>query len=167
LDLAVYKGNPPDAGLLVPAIRRVATLFARAPQAVTADRGYGEASVEDALVSLEVTTVAIPRKGRPGPTRRSVESSRKFRSLIKWRTGSEGRISHLKHAFGFERTVLDGIDGATTWCNWGLLAHNVTKIATLAEEKIDKSNPTRGERPSSRPRTTGPPKDRSPSPRCS
>jgi hypothetical protein len=52
LDLAVYKGNPPDAGLLVPAIRRVATLFARAPRAVTADRGYGEASVEDALVSL-------------------------------------------------------------------------------------------------------------------
>jgi IS5 family transposase len=114
-----------------------------------------------------VTTVAIPRKGRPGPTRRSVESSRKFRSLIKWRTGSEGRISHLKHAFGFERTVLDGIDGATTWCNWGLLAHNVTKVAALGEEKIDKSNPLRGERPSSRPRTTGPPKDRSPSPGCS
>jgi IS5 family transposase len=167
LDLAVYKGNPPDAGLLVPAIRRVATLFARTPRAVTADRGYGEASVEDALVSLEVATVAIPRKGRPGPTRRSVESSRKFRSLIKWRTGSEGRISHLKHAFGFERTVLDGIDGATTWCNWGLLAHNVTKVAALGEEKIDKSNPLRGERPSSRPRTTGPPKDRSPSPGCS
>jgi hypothetical protein len=42
--------------------------------------------------------IAIPRKGRPGPTRRSVESSRGFRILIKWRTGSEGRISHLKRS---------------------------------------------------------------------
>jgi hypothetical protein len=49
----------------------------------------------------------------------------------------------------------------------GLLAHNVTKIAALGEEKIDKSNPLRGERPFPRPRTTGPPKDRSPSSRCS
>ena len=95
---------------------------------------------------VEVTTVAIPRKGRPGPARRAVESSRRFRSLVKWRTGSEGRISHLKHAFGFERTVLDGIDGATTWCNWGLLAHNATKIAALAEEKMDTSNLRRDER---------------------
>jgi hypothetical protein len=27
-----------------------------------------------------------------------------FAQLIKWRTGSEGRISYLKHSWGWERT---------------------------------------------------------------
>ena len=40
------------------------------PGTVTADRGYGEAAVEQALTDLGVRTVVIPRKGktRPGPT---------------------------------------------------------------------------------------------------
>jgi hypothetical protein len=90
--------------------------------------------VEAELHSLGVKCVAIPRKGRPGAQRQAVESSRRFRKLVKWRTGSEGRISYLKHSWGWERTMLDGIDGARTWCGWGILAHNATKIAVLAEE---------------------------------
>jgi IS5 family transposase len=66
LDLAVFKGNPPDAPMLVPAITRIKALFGRAPKAVTADRGYGEASIEPGLTALGVKRIAIPRKGRPG-----------------------------------------------------------------------------------------------------
>jgi len=91
--------------------------------------------VESELESLGVKHVAIPRKGRPGAQRQAVESSRRFRKLVKWRTGSEGRISHLKHSWGWERTMLDGIDGASTWCGWGVLAHNATKISVLIEER--------------------------------
>jgi len=80
-----------------------------------------------------VKHVAIPRKGRPGAQRQAVESSRRFRKLVKWRTGSEGRISHLKHSTGWERTMLDGIDGVSAWCGWGVLAHNATKISVLIE----------------------------------
>ena len=105
------------------------------PRAATADRGYGEAKVEAELHALGVKHVAIPRKGRPGAQRQAVESSRRFRKLIKWRTGSEGRISYLKHSWGWERTMLDGIDGARTWCGWGVLAHNATKIAVLIDER--------------------------------
>jgi len=32
--------------------------------------------------------------------------------LVKWRTGSEARISCLKRDFGWQRTLFDGIDGA-------------------------------------------------------
>ena len=85
--------------------------------------------------ALGVNHVAIPRKGRPGAQRQAIESSRRFRKLVKWRTGSEGRISHLKHSWGWERTMLDGIDGARTWCGWGVLAHNATKIAVLIDER--------------------------------
>ena len=166
VDLTVHQGNPTDAPLLVPAIKRVKALLGRAPKAVTADRGYGEASVESGLAGLGVEKIAIPRKGRPGPARRSVESSRGFRTLIKWRTGSEGRISHLKHSWGLDRTLLDGVGGATTWCGWGVLAHNTAKIAALAEGRKDKPAPVHQERPPSKPADTGPPTGRSPTPHC-
>ena len=135
LDHSVEMGNPPDAPMLGAAIGRIKKRFSKVPRAVTADRGYGEAKVETELHALGVTHVAIPRKGRPGAQRQGVESSRRFRKLIKWRTGSEGRISHLKHSWGWERTMLDGIDGARTWCGWGVLAHNATKIAVLIDER--------------------------------
>jgi IS5 family transposase len=157
LDTAMFKGNPPDAPMLVPAIERIKALFGRAPKAVTTDRGYGEASVEVGLADLGVETVAIPRKGDPGKARRAVESARGFRTLVKWRTGSEGRVSHLKHDFGFERTMLDGIDGAKTWCRWGLLAHNSVKISTLAEEEKDKATTVRQRRHRANTADTGPP----------
>jgi IS5 family transposase len=31
---------------------------------------------------------------------------------VKWRSGSEGRISTLKRAYGWDRTRIDGTDGA-------------------------------------------------------
>lgn len=162
LDLAVYKGNPNDAPLLVPAIRRIAQRFGRVPRDVTADRGYGEARVEAELEDLGVKNVAIPRKGRPGPRRQMIERSRRFRSLVKWRTGSEGRIAHLKRSAGFDRTPLDGIAGATTWCGWGMLASNLTKIAVLLDERDTAPRRRQKERRTS-PDATGPP-GRSPTP---
>jgi IS5 family transposase len=135
VDHNVEMGNPPDAPMLGSAIGRIKARFAKVPRSATADRGYGEAKVEADLHELGVQHVAIPRKGRPGAARQSVESSRRFKKLIKWRTGSEGRISHLKHSWGWERTMLDGIDGARTWCGWGVLAHNATKIAVLIDER--------------------------------
>lgn len=156
VDHNVEMGNPPDAPMLGAAIGRIKKRFSKAPRSATADRGYGEAKVEAELHELGVTHVAIPRKGRPGAQRRAVESSRRFTKLIKWRTGSEGRISHLKHSWGWERTMLDGIDGARTWCGWGVLSHNATKIAVLIDEREQTHGPTPS-RPQ-RPRTaTGPP----------
>jgi IS5 family transposase len=142
VDHNVEMGNPPDAPMLGAAIGRIKKRFSKAPTAATADRGYGEAKVEAELHELGVKHVAIPRKGRPGAQRQGVESSRRFRKLIKWRTGSEGRISHLKHSWGWERTMLDGIEGARTWCGWGVLAHNATKIAVLIDARETKRAPT-------------------------
>jgi IS5 family transposase len=158
LDLAVFEGNPPDARLLAPAIGRIAARFARVPRAVTADRGYGEASVELELGSFGVKTVAIPRKGRPGPRRQATERARAFRSLVKWRTGSEGRISSLKRSWGFDRTLLDGTAGTMTWSSWGMLASNLDKIATLLDERDRTPHLRLGKQPRMSPDATGPPK---------
>jgi len=132
LDHTVHIGNPADAPQLAPAIERITRRTGRVPRAVTADRGYGEASVDAGLHDLGVRSVAIPRKGKPGAARREFEHRRAFRDKVKWRTGSEGRINHMKRSYGWNRTELTGITGARTWCGHGVLAHNLVKIAALA-----------------------------------
>ena len=47
----------------------------------------------------------IPRKGRPGKARQAHEHRRAFRRTVKWRTGSEARISTLKRQYGWDRTL--------------------------------------------------------------
>jgi transposase, IS5 family len=132
LDHTVELGNPPDAAQLAPAIERITRRTGCPPHAVTADRGYGDASVECDLHGLGVRTVAIPRRTKPSAARRAFEHRRAFRDKVKWRTGSEGRINHLKRSYGWNRTEFTGIDGARTWCGHGVFAHNLVKISALA-----------------------------------
>jgi len=132
LDHNVEIGAPPDAPQLAPAIARITRRTGRAPRAVTADRGYGEASVERDLHALGVRAVAIPHKNKPSAARREFEHRRAFRNKVKWRTGSEGRINHIKRSYGWNRTELTTIHGARTWCGHGVFAHNLVKIGTLA-----------------------------------
>src|SRR5439155_25004148 len=107
------------------------------------------------LQALGVTRVAIPRRGRPGLARQKVQRARGFTKLVKWRTGSEARISCLKRDYGWRRTRLDGLAGAQTWCGWGVLAHNATKISALIETR---DNPPSGApKPTPRQRVTDPP----------
>ena len=108
LDYEVKTGNPPDAEQLAPAISVSTTRLGRTPEQVAADRGYGEASVDKELEELGVETVVIPRKGKPGKARQDVEHSPEFRDLVKWRTGCEGRISHLKRRYGWDRSLVLG-----------------------------------------------------------
>ena len=77
-------------------------------------------------------TVVIPRKGRPGKARQAHERRSAFRRTVKWRTGSEARISTLKRGYGWDRTRLDDLEGARIWAGHGVLAHNLVKIAALA-----------------------------------
>ncbi len=133
VDHTVVVGNPPDAPMLVPAIARIAARFGRTPTAVTADRGYGEAKVDAELVALGVARVAIPRRGKPGAARQKAQRARGFTKLVKWRTGSEARISHLKRDYGWARSRVDGIAATQAWCGWGVLAHNATKVSALIQ----------------------------------
>ena len=69
-----------------------------------------------------------------GQTERRPTSNREppaSKTLVRWRTGCEGRISCLKRDFGWSRTRIDGIEGARTWCGHGVFNHNLVKIAGL------------------------------------
>jgi transposase, IS5 family len=102
------------------------------PRAVTADRGYGQPAVERDLPALGVRTVAIPGQATTSAARKNIEHSRGFHRLVKWRTGSGGRISYLKRSYGWDRTRQDGRQGAAIWCGHGVFAHNLAKIGALA-----------------------------------
>lgn len=143
--------------MLVPAIVRIAALFGRAPKSVTADRGYGEAAVDAGLEALGVKKVVIPRRGKPGAARQKVQRARGFQKMVKWRTGSEARISCLKRDYGWRRTRIDGTIGAQTWCAWGVLAHNATKISGLinAEAALEPTKQAKSAPPGRQ--GTGPP----------
>ena len=132
LDHDVQPGNPVDGPRLKPAVERVIGRTGRKPRTVTADRGYGEAGVDDDLHDLGVRNVVIPRRGRPSKARQAQERQRAFRRQVKWRTGCEGRISHLKRSYGWDRTMIDTTEGARIWTGHGVLTHNLIKISALA-----------------------------------
>jgi len=132
LDYNVEIGNPADGPQLVPAIERVTQRCGRPPDQVAADRGYGSAKVDNQLCEeLGVTTVVIPRPGKPSAVRRAEQDTDTWRELIRWRTGAEGRIACLKRQHQWNRTHLTTIEGARTSCGHGVLAHNLTKLARL------------------------------------
>ena len=131
LDHDVQPGNPADA----PAAETGRGTGEEAHPTDTADRGrrprLRRSRVDDDLHDLGVRNVVIPRKGRPTKARQAHERRRSFRQNMKWRTGCEGRISHLKRNYGWDRTMIDTTEGARTWTGHGVFAHNLTKIATL------------------------------------
>lgn len=122
-------------GRLLPRSDASAAAPARHPRAVTADRGYGGAKVEAALQDLGVTHIVLPCKGRPSKTCQTIEHQRSFRRLVKWRTGSEARISHLKHPWAMDPTLTDGTDGTHAWCGWAILSHNLQTIDDSAHDR--------------------------------
>ena len=155
LDHCVEMGNPPDAPMLAPAIGRIKKGSPRCPEPSPPTGAMARPRWRPSS-TRSASTRRHPAEGTPRCARQGVESSRRFRKLVKWRTGSEGRISYLKHSWGWERTMIDGIDGARTWCGWGVLAHNATKIAVLIDEREQDNSPAPS--PTQRPRTsTGPP----------
>ncbi|MGH8918334.1 MAG: transposase, partial [Actinomycetes bacterium] len=159
VDHTVVVGNPPDAPMLAPAIKRIKDRFAKAPKKVTADRGYGEAAVDTALTVLGVTTVAIPRRGKPTAGRVKTQRARGFVRLVKWRTGSEARISCLKRDYLWRRTLFDGLAGTQTWCGWGVLTHNSIKVAALTatrDSRTDRRSAARRHRGTDPPTTAHP-----------
>lgn len=133
VNYSVHIGNPSDTDLLRPAVERVTAQFGQAPGLVTADRGYWDSTIEADLAAAGVASVVIPRTGKASKARAAIEQADTFISAIKWRTGSEGRISHLKRDWAWRRTRLRGHDGARIWCGHGVFAHNLVRLIQLQE----------------------------------
>ena len=92
------------------------------PREVALDGGFMPTPTNTALADLAPTTVFIA--GRQEPT-----SKRTTRRLRRYRTGKEGRISHLKRRYGLDRSRLKGDEGQQTWTEWAILSYNAATLA--------------------------------------
>jgi IS5 family transposase len=63
--------------------------------------------------------------------RQETGSRRTRRRRQKYRTGAEGRISHLKRSYGLDRSRLKGDTGHQIWGGWAALSYNAETYTNL------------------------------------
>src|SRR6266478_3348885 len=117
-DYAVCERRQSERALWAPALDRHIALFDRAPQLAVADGGFASRTNERAALDRGVRHVVLPRQSRE--TR-----SRLARAALRWRTGSEGRISALKRRHGLRRCRYRGESGMQRWVGFGVIANNL------------------------------------------
>jgi IS5 family transposase len=86
-------------------------------QEVALDGGFNIGPTNSALADLQPKNVFIAGRQEPG-------SKRTHRRMRRYRTGAEGRISHLKRRYGLDRSRLKGDQGRQIWTEWAILAYN-------------------------------------------
>jgi IS5 family transposase len=91
-------------------------------------------SAEDERLAREagVKRVSLPHVGKAPPGRRAEERGRRFREGDRFRAGIEGRIHALKRDSGLKRSRYRGESGFGRWVGWGVVAHNLAKVAGSA-----------------------------------
>jgi IS5 family transposase len=86
------------------------------------DGGFASRANARAARDRGVAQVVLPRQ--PRATR-----PRAARAALRWRTGSEGRISALKRRHGLRRCRYRGAGGMQRWVGLGVLANNLLVLA--------------------------------------
>jgi IS5 family transposase len=114
-------GNPAEDTLLPGTIAELQRLGIRV-QEVALDGGFNVGPTSVALEDLAPKTVFIAGRQEPG-------SKRTQRRLRRYRTGAEGRISHVKRRYGLDRSRLKGDQGRQIWTEWSILAYNADTLA--------------------------------------
>jgi transposase, IS5 family len=103
--------------------------FGRAPDLLAADRGMASAANERLAQEAGVKQVALPHVGKASPERKALEKGRRFRRGYRFRAGIEGRIHGLRRDRGLRRCRYHGEGGMGRWVGWGIVTHNLTKVA--------------------------------------
>lgn len=124
-DFEVCQNRVPDQTQWVPSLESHQKLFGSPPRMATADAGFASAANRRAAEEMGVKKVALL-----GKTKNTTPSQRRwFRNALRWRTGSEGRISALKRRHGLRRSRYRGMEGICRWVGFGVLANNLLAIA--------------------------------------
>jgi IS5 family transposase len=126
------QGGGQDQPYLPGALANHTRQFGRPPRLLAADRGMASAENERLAKEAGVKHVALPHVGKAPPARRAREKGRRFRAGYRFRAGIEGRIHVLKRDHGLRRCRYHGERGFGRWVGWGVLAHNLAKVAGAA-----------------------------------
>jgi IS5 family transposase len=119
LPAASLPGNPAENRLLPTTLTELERLGIR-PRELVGDGGFLPGPTREALPAN--TDLFLSGRHESG-------SRRTRKRQARYRTGIEGRISHLKRGYGLRRTRLKGHDGAQTWTGWAILSYNLDTLA--------------------------------------
>ena len=119
LPAATRPGNPAENTLLPDTMTELDRLGIR-PRELVCDGGFQAGATRDTVPGN--TRVFISARHEPGSRRTRNRQAR-------YRTGIEGRISHLKRGYGLRRSRLKGHNGQQTNTGWGILTYNLDTLA--------------------------------------
>jgi IS5 family transposase len=125
----VDQGGGPDQPYWKDSLEAHRRHFGRAPDLLAGDRGLASADNERLARQAGVKRVALPCVGRASPARQQQEKERWFRRGYRFRAGIEERIHVLRRDYGLKRCRYHGERGMGRWVGWGILTHNLSKIA--------------------------------------
>lgn len=123
------EGNPSDEAWLPDLVQGHTRVTGAKPRAVAGDRGMSSRANEAILRAMGIGQVVLPARGKLTAERRRFERRRAFRRMVRWRSGQEARIHHLKDAFELDRSRYRGAERAWTWALEGTFAANLTQAA--------------------------------------
>jgi transposase, IS5 family len=115
-------GNPAEETLLPATAAELQTLGIKLRE-VMVDGGFKQAATNTALEGL-ADEVHITGRQEHGS-----RCTRRRRQ--RYRTGVEGRVSHLKRGYGLRRTRLKGDAGHQIWDGWAAFTYNADTYTTL------------------------------------
>ena len=119
-------GNPAEDALLPDTFGELTRLGIR-PREIALDGGFNLGPTRQALKDHSLTPERVFISGRQQPGSRRTQ-----RRLQRYRTGAEGRISHLKRGYGLNRSRLKGDEGRQIWTGWTILTYNADTLAVRA-----------------------------------
>jgi IS5 family transposase len=123
------RGGGQDQPYLADSLANHRRQFGRPPRLLAADRGLSSPKNEELAQEAGIRHVALPHVGKAPPGRRAEEEGRRFREAYRFRAGIEGRIHALKRDRGLKRCRYRGERGFGRWVGWGIVAHNLAKVA--------------------------------------
>ena len=115
-------GNPTEDTLLPDTAEQLKQLGVRLRE-VMLDGAFNTGPSNTALEDL-ADTIHITGRQEQG-------SRRTRRRRLRYRTGAEGRISHLKRGYSMRRTRLKGDQGHQIWDGWAAFTYNADTFTTL------------------------------------
>ena len=140
LDFQIFRESAPaDSQLLLGSVQRVAAWAGRPVGAAATDRGFASAANRRALEAAGIFDGMCPRS--PAELTAKLKG-KKFARLQRRRAQTEGRIGILKQGFLGRPLRAKGFAHRELALAWGVLTHNLWKLARRKESQQEAQQPT-------------------------
>ena len=124
----LQEGCPSDKTEAVPFIKRMKKQIKTVPKEAALDKGFYTSDNIDALKSLGIKHVGIPKIGRLTSQERRHQKKQWFKRLRNFRCGIEASISMLKRQFSFGRPLVRGTARVASWIGYSILSYNLWQM---------------------------------------